>query len=95
MLGVSQTSEKCTFNFNPFLPDFCLFVLFSSTCLRKAKCVGGCGQKHAVPASNCSSTASFSGLVSLSLGISKFLLHHRSTEEDQVTLTHFLGSGRV
>lgn len=56
MLGVSQTSVKCTFSFGPFLPDFCLFVLFSSTYLRKAKCVGGCGQKRAVPAPNCSSS---------------------------------------
>lgn len=56
MLGISQISVKCTFSFDPFLPDFCLFVLLLSTRLRKAKCVGGCGQKRAVPASNCSSS---------------------------------------
>lgn len=34
--------------------------------------------------------ASFSGLVSLCPGISKFLLHHRSTEENQATLWHII-----
>lgn len=72
-----------------------LFVCFVFKCLRKAKCVSGCGQKRAVPAPNCSSTALFSGVVSLCIGTSKILLHHRSTEENQVTLTHFLGSGGV
>lgn len=85
MLGVSQTSVKCTFSLDPFLPDFCLFALFSSTCIRKAKCVCGCGQS-VLSLLQTAVAASFSGLVSLCQGTSKLLLHHKSTEGNQVTL---------